>query len=493
MKTYAQKTKKWIATHKLISGVLVLVVLFAGYKLFANPNSKVESFTVKKGDIIQKVIVNGKTKAVNSVNLGFDVSGRVSKSFVDVGSRVVVGQQLVVLDSGEIYASLLKAQANLASEEVKLDELKKGTRPEEIAVSETSVANSKTALIDAQVNLKNKVINAITNDVDQLFSNPKSNTPQFNLPMTSGQLKIDIVAGRVLVEEILNNWQVGVSEINLPKIKTFLDNVASAVNRETPSSTMTQTTLDSHRANISGAISAVITAEGTLNDAKSALTLAEKNLDLKKSGSTPETIKAQEAKVLQMQADVQSINVQLNKMTLRSPQNGIVTVQEAKTGETVTSGKIIVSIISDSDLEIESNVSEISVGKVSIGNAVIITFDAFPGEVFLGTVSYIEPGETIIDGVVNYKVTIAFKEKYPQMKSGLTSKLEIITGEKKDVVVIPQYSIITKEDGSTFVSKQVGKDSVEVPVTLGLRGQDGFVEVLSGPSLGEVINTQSLE
>lgn len=486
MKKKVNTIKDLILKHKLISVVVLLVVVFVGYQILGKNGNKKETLIVKRGDVTQKVIVNGKTKPINAVDLGFQVNGTVSRALVSIGSRVTTGQSLVSLDSSELNAQYLKAQANLASEKAKLDEVKKGTRPEEIAVSETSVVNAKTALLDAQKNLKNKVIDAVNNDIDQLFINPRSNNPQFILPITGPQLRTDILSGRVEIETIINNWQLDISSENLTKIKNFIDNVALAVNRETPSSVATQTMLDTYRASISSARNAVITADGTLNDVKSALTLAEKNLALKKSGSTPEAISSQEAKVLQADADLQNVAAQLSKTSLRSPQNGVVTKQEAKVGEVVTPGKVIVSIISDNKLEIESNVSEISIGKVAIGNPADIKFDAFPGELFKGKVTYIEPGETIIDGVVNYKVTVAFVEEYPQIKSGLTSKLDIITGIKSGVLNIPQYVLITKEDG-TYVSKQVGDKFEEVKVEVGLRGQDGSVEVISGIAEGDII------
>jgi len=488
MKTQIQNTKNYIVDHKKTSGVIFLVLAFIIYKILVPSASKVDLYTVKKSDIVQKVIVNGNTKPVYAVELGFDVGGRVTNVNVNVGSRVTTGQALVSLSSGELYASLLKAQANLASEEAKLDEIKKGTRPEEIAISETEVANAQVSLVDAQNSLRDKVVDVITNNVDQLFSNPRTNSPQFNLQVSSSQVKSDINTGRANVEAIILNWQNDKIDTNLPIISNFIDLVAMAVNMQTQSSGLSQTTIDGYKTSISTAKNTIITNKESLNSAKSALALAQKNLSLKKSGSTPEVVKAQEAKVLQMKAEVQSVDAQLSKLTLRSPQNGVVTVQDVKVGEIVTAGKNVISIISDSNLEMESNVSEVSIGKVSVGNPVVITFDAFPGETFLGTVSYIEPGETIVDGVVNYKIKVAFSEKYTQIKSGLTSRLEIITGEKKDVLAIPEYAL-TKNASGVFVSKLNGKVSTEVPVTLGLRGQDGFVEIISGLNEGDVVET----
>ncbi len=483
-----QNIKNYIVTHKKTSALVLLVLAFAGYKVFSPSTSKTDLYTVKKSDIVQKVIVNGNTKAIRDSSLAFEVNGTVRSSSVSVGSRVVVGQVLVSLDQSALYADLLKAQANVASEEARLEELKKGSKPEDIAVSETEVANAKLTLEDAEKNLQNKVVDVVNNNIDQFFSNPKTTNPQFNLAVNDTQLKNNITNGRYVVESIIQSWTASNIDKNLPEVVKLLDNVALAVNSQSSSSGVSQTTLDAYRASVSSARSTITTARETLNSSRSKLALAEKNLSLKKSGSTPEVIKAQEAKILQNQAQVESVQAQLNKMTLRSPQNGVVTKQDAKVGEIVTPGKVVVTVISDSDLEIESNVSEVSIGKVMVGNEVVITFDAFPGETFSGKVSYIEPGETIVDGVVNYKVTVAFSEKYPQIKSGLTSRLELITNEKKDVVSIPEYAVTKNETGS-FVTKLNGKETVQVPVTLGIRGQDGFVEVVSGLNVGDVVET----
>jgi HlyD family secretion protein len=504
-----KKIIEWAKAHYIMSAIILIVVLFVGYKIFAGNSVAREEVVVSMGDVTQKVIVSGKTKPVDSVDLGFETNGKVVRSFIDVGDRVTVGQKLVELDSSEVYANYLKSQANLASEQAKLDEIKKGTRPEEIAIAETQVANAQTDLNDAMSNMASKMLDAyaksddvIHNNADQFFTNPRTN-PQINLVTLDSQLKNDAEQARFRLEATLLIWKdnvatgktISVSKINadLIEVKNFLDKMATMVNSQTTSSGTTQTTLDTYKASISSArssiltsISTISTAEEKLNSAKSALTLAQRNLDLKKGGNTPEAIKSAEARVMQFEADLQNASAQLKKMTLYSPLNGVVTKQDAKVGEIMTPSQSVVSIISDSDLEIESNVSEINIGKVAVGNPVIITMDAFPGEKFAGTVTYIEPAETIIDGVVNYKVKIAFAEKYTQMKSGLTTNLEIITSVKVGVIRVPQYALVTKDAG-TFVTKKENKKMIEVPVTVGLVGQDGFVEIISGVAVGDTV------
>jgi RND family efflux transporter MFP subunit len=470
-----------------------------------------EEFTVEQGTVTQKVIVTGKTKAVSTADLAFQGNGRVASVAVRVGASVVPGQVLAVLDQASEQANVLQAEATLASETARLEEIRKGTRPEEIALAETTVANAKTALMDAENNFKakatdayNKSDDAVRNNIDSLFDNARTANPQINLPLLNPQAKNDLNLGRAKVEIELTAWSKSAGSIsqsdlanayaNLSLIQDFADKVASAINSQTANTSLTQATLDGYKAavsaartNISATRAALTAAEEKMNGAKSTLASAEQTLALKKAGNTVEAIRAQEAKVLQAEAGLATARVQLSRMTLRSPIAGTVTKVDTHPGETVSSATTVISVISGGDLEIESNVSEISIGKVALGNPVEITMDAFPGKTFKGTVAYIEPAETIVDGVVNYKVTITPTEKYPELRSGLTTNLDIITAVKENVLRIPQYGVI-KKDGQSFVSKQQGKIFVEVPVTVGLIGQDGFAEITSGLTAGDVVD-----
>lgn len=504
------KIKNYIGEHKKTSigvGALLLIILFF---IFNGGNGQAETLTVERGDILEQVILTGKVKPADEVNLAFDRGGKVSNTFVQVGSTVVAGQSLVTLDSSEVYADYLRAEANLASEQARLDELKRGSRPEEISIAESEVSNATTALSNAEDKLRTSLYEAYTksddairNNIDQFFSNPRTSNPQINITINDSQLKNDINIMRFQVENLLVAWDKNPSDTSrativkisndLNTVKVFVDKVAGAVNALSSNSSLSASTVDSYKASVSSVRNSLISAQNSissaeerLNTTQSTLLIAQKNLTLKKVGTSPEEIRAQEARVLQYQASLQAVSAQLAKMTMRSPLAGVVTQQDAKKGEIVSVGTPVVSIISNNNLEVEANVSEISVGKVQIGNQVDITMDAFPGKTFLGTVTYIEPAETIVDGVVNFKITIAFNENYGELKTGLSTGLAIKTAEVKDVVRIAQYAI-TQKDGKSYVSKREGNKLIETEVTTGFKGSDGLVEVLSGLQVGDVV------
>jgi len=276
-------------------------------------------------------------------------------------------------------------------------------------------------------------------------------------------------------------------------LKKFLDNVALAVNALTANSSLTQVTVDSYKSSVSSArtivntaVSAILTAEEKVRAALSSVSLSEKELSLKKAGATSEQLSSQEAKIRQSQAYVARLRLILGKMTMKSPISGVVTKQDAKIGGIVSAQVPLVSIISENSLQIEANIPEVDIGRIDVNDPVRITIDAFPGENFEGRVSYVDPAETIIDGVVNFKSKIEFTLLDVRFKSGLTANLEIQTLSKSNVLTIPQLAIVENDQG-TFVKKLEGNTLRDVSVTLGVRDNSGNIEVVSGLKEGDVV------
>ena len=161
---------------------------------------------------------------------------------------------------------------------------------------------------------------------------------------------------------------------------------------------------------------------------------------------------------------------------------------DGKIGEVISANTIIASVISKDKFQIDANIPEIDIGKISLGDNVSITFDAFPEEMFSGKVIKIDPAETIIDGVVNFKTVIGLDNVDERLKSGLTANLSIETDRKNDVLILPQEALMEKKQG-TFVQKYENGALKEYPVAVGLRDKNGSVEIISGVTLGEnVVN-----
>lgn len=487
--------KLWTRPYVYYLAAVLVIIAGAWYYLGTSGKVALETATVKRGDLIQEVSVSGKVKAAESVNLGFDKGGRISRVSAKVGDRVFLGQTLVELYNADLVSELKEAEASLKSEEAKFADLKKGTRPEDIKIAEAKVDDAKQSLTVYIHDSYTKADDAIRNKVDQFFSNPRSSSPQLNFS-TFSNLEADLESGRIAVESKFKAWSVSLLKINsdsnmyvfaaetlenLKFIKSYLDTVSIAINALEPAPSFTQTQINGYKSDVSTARTNVNTAINNVSGAASALKIAESELSKSLSGSTPEEILVQEASVEKATANVNNIKAQISRTVINSPIKGVVTKQNAKVGEVVTASSAVVSVISDASFQIEANLPEADVSKVKINDKARLTLDAYGSDVvFDANVIAIDPAETIIEGVSTYRITLEFQREDDKIKSGLTANIDISTERKEDVLAVLQRAVLT-QDGYKFVRVQRDDGRVdEIKVVLGLFGSDGRVEIISG-------------
>lgn len=525
-----EKIKKILRPRYIILTLVVILIGWGIYGYLTKRNTlPYDLTTVKKGDISQEVSVTGRVQPAQSVDLAFERGGKVAKVNVAIGDRVVAGQTLAVLDNNDLAAQLLQAKASLAAQQANLDALKIGTRPEELQIARTTVANAEKTLQDVQnkaaTDLNNyyddvkdilndayiKSDDAVNKQLDELFNNGDSNNPKLSfyssMQATSdaefkrrvagtelAQLKQEIDAltyDQASLDLALNN-----GKMHLGKILDFLNSVGVAVN---DSSGLTATTLTNYkyyvntgRTNVNAALTSIsaqiqlIAAQKSTNQsniatAQNTLASAQDQLALKQAGSTPEQINAQEAQVMAAQANVANAQAQLNKTILFSPINGLITKQDVKAGEIMAQNTPIISVMSLAQFEIEADIPEADIAKIKINDSATITLDAYGNNVvFEAKVIKIDPAEIIIDGVATYKTTFQFMQEDARVKSGMTANIDILTAKKTGVLVIPQRAVI-QQNNDQFVQINIGQNKLEQrKITLGLKGSDGNVEVISG-------------
>ena len=568
----------------IVSLIILAGGIVGGYAYFSRDNVPTYDFiVVEKRELIQEVSVTGRVKPAKSVNLAFEKTGKVSLVYADIGKQVQTGQTLVQLEGAELAAELVRTQANvesarstleqyeaaLKSQQAKLEEIKSGTRPEELFVAQTKVDNAQKALADGMVNSDNvkrkadvdlanlyndipniiqdafaKADDAIHKQVDEIFDNDDTN-PQLTFLVGNMQRGIDIISQRQLMTQTFKDLQTIVktlpedqqarstalqnTENKLAAIRDFLSKVLDVVNVALGISQNTINTykanINTARTNINGEIGDVNTqqqaivaqkttnenniavADAKINDAQNTLASAQAELALKQAGSTPEQISYQEAQIKQAEANiaaqgaqikqaqaaVQNIQAQISKTIIRAPISGTVTKQDAKVGEIVSANTSIVSLISASQFEIEANVPEADIAKVSVGNTSLVTLDAYGRDVvFEAKVVAVDPAETIVDGVATYKATFQFAKNDERVKSGMTANIDVKSANRENVIAVPQRAIIRK-NGDQFVRILNGEDFEEVKVETGLRGSDGNIEIISGVSEGDKVITFSEE
>ncbi len=489
----------------------VIIVALIGMVVSSGNGEPPKTYAVERGTITQEVTVTGKTKPVTDIRLAFEKAGTISRVPVKVGDQVVPGDILAELSNTELRAQLAEANANLAVQEAKLAELKRGSRPEDIQVKQTELkkaeqdlANEYQSVFDILNDAYVKADDAVRKDTDDLFTNDEETNPQLTFTVFDTQKEIDAEFKRQQASGELRTWKseldtlvsrptdrtlidqdIAKATAHLLLIREFLNKAMDAVLASASLSATTANTYKSSittaRTSVATALSNVSTQAQTIASQKVTVLKIQDELALKLAGSAPETITAQEAQVLQASANVDVARAQLAKTAIRSPIAGVVTKQDAEIGEIAQPNTPLVAVISTGQLEIEANVPEVDMAKINVGDPANITLDAYGDDVvFAGQVAAVDPAETVVEGVPTYRTTFTLTEPNSAIKPGLTANITVIAERKDGALIIPQQLIIYR-DGKKFVLLHLGKDSTEErEVRTGIRGTDGMIEVLSG-------------
>ncbi len=246
-------------------------------------------------------------------------------------------------------------------------------------------------------------------------------------------------------------------------------------------------------------------AQTKVDTAKEAWQVAKAQLVQVKAPVSAHDVALERAKIKQAQAALDSVKNQIGNSIIRAPINGTIIKVDYEVGEQAQAATPVISMLAKNHFEIEVLVSEADIAKVKINDPAEITLDAFGEDIkFAGKVYFIEPAETEVQDVIYYKVvvaltpgpspTTALRERgalgmnLAGMKSGMTANVIITTAEKKNVLIMPSRAVIEK-NGDRIVRVLVNGIINEALVKVGLRGDEGMVEVLEGVKEGDVVVT----
>ncbi|MDA3802697.1 MAG: efflux RND transporter periplasmic adaptor subunit [Patescibacteria group bacterium] len=243
-----------------------------------------------------------------------------------------------------------------------------------------------------------------------------------------------------------------------------------------------------------------LSAKTRLENAINAKELAQAQYDKVVAPARTEDLSLAQAQVNQAQAALESIEKQIIDAKIYAPLSGVITEINYEVGEQY-SGSVgtMIKMLVDNNFNIEVDISESNISKVKINDKTEITLDAFSDDFVLdGHVSFIEPAQTLISGVVYYKVKVEFndldkvlvetKKRGLNLKSGMTANVVITTDEKDNVISVPSRAII-EENGVKYLRLLVNEEVVKTPVLTGLRGDNGQIEVQEGVSEGSEVIT----
>ncbi|MBQ0821640.1 efflux RND transporter periplasmic adaptor subunit [Microvirga sp. HBU67558] len=156
-------------------------------------------------------------------------------------------------------------------------------------------------------------------------------------------------------------------------------------------------------------------------------------------------VKSAEAIILQRQAKLKDIEIDLARTDIKSPVDGVVVKRDIELGQTVAaslSAPTLFTIAQDlREIDIYANIDEADVGRIKDGQKVTFTVNAYPNRTFEGSVRMVRLSAQTVQNVVTYTAVIGVRNLDQALLPGMTANLQIVTDEREDVLRIPNAAL----------------------------------------------------
>ncbi len=170
----------------------------------------------------------------------------------------------------------------------------------------------------------------------------------------------------------------------------------------------------------------------------------------------------------------------LARTSIYSPRDGTISKLSVELGERVVgtaqmAGTEIVRVANLNNMEVEVDVNETDIVKVTVGDSTIVEVDAYIKREFKGIVTEIAntaENALSVDQVTNFKVKVRIipesyrdltenkSENYSPFRPGMTATVDIITDNRENIIGVPISAIVIKTDTTTTKNKNVIKETI---------------------------------
>ncbi|MBI4758232.1 MAG: efflux RND transporter periplasmic adaptor subunit [Chloroflexi bacterium] len=390
----------------------------------------------------QETIAASGTIEAEESELGVEIGGKVKAIAVDEGTGVHKGDVLLQLDDALLQAQIRQAQAVVDSAKAAYNQLAVGARPEEIVMARAGVAqamawrdgaqkaweNAKAVRsnpqeLNAKIDAARAQLAMAAHQVGQAQANKEAaeylkdqSEPLASLPFREGKQRYNTA-----VYQWWAAWSaLDVALANKEGAERNLDNLLEM--KRNPLSLNAQ--VDAAYAQYQAYVAAADAAQARL----AAL----------EAGATKEQLEVAQAQVRQAEAALGVLLVQLDKLSLHSPIEGLVTNVAVRVGEMAAPGTTVVTVADLDKMRLTVYIPQDQVGRVKHGQGVQVRTDSFPGQVFPGEVVYISPKAEFtpknvqtqkerVNTVFAVRIKLANPEHF--LKPGMPADAQIATGK----------------------------------------------------------------
>jgi HlyD family secretion protein len=326
-------------TRKLITtvGVAVLVSCAAGWYFWPFRGGP-------------KMLQLPGTVEIQEVRLGSKVGGRVEEVLVRESDVVEPGTVLVRLEAPELRATKEQLEGALKAAEADLARAKAGPRLEEKEVA-------RQALAAAQARYERLKNGARAEEKEQAVA--------------------DVARAETEVKWATQRWQ-RVQKLGSPTVtREEMDAAAADLSRA-------QAQLSNARARLDLLVNGSRLED--IAEAEAEMKRAQANLDLLLAGTRPEDIALAEGKVREARGRLAEVEARLDDTVVRAPEKAVIEVVAVRKGDIAQPNQPLIRVLRADDLWVKVFVPEPELGKVRLGQDVLVRVDSYSEKRFAGKV-----------------------------------------------------------------------------------------------------------
>ena len=499
MKKRSKKIAIGVSAGVLVLAVAAVLIVprMAASRAAAAAGGAVETFALAKSNLTQSISVSGVVETAQTTSVYSTLNYPVKEILVAEGDTVEAGDVIAVLDTENLETDIAQAEINygsaranaadsvtsaknaLASAKITLEQRQTALESAEKDLAQAKAdarkpfdsATYDRAVSEAMTTLNRKSADASAALSDYTQARYFFDDYKYQNAITDAQLALDrkkadlanatdeksAAAAKSAVEDAQRGLERAKEDLARAKedaVKAAKDKLDAANHAQE----------DAHRA-YNKALedrSRALRDDGDGNgdkieNAEKALLDAQKQLE-----STEISVKNAENSLAQAQSKTGSggTNVQLQELTLDklarqladgeivAGTGGVITAVNAKVGA-APSGALFV-IDNKDELYVSAKVKEYNLNDLAVGQEIWITTDATGDKKFSAALSYISPKAVSEAGStsVEFEIRATLADPDEAVKIGMNAFLDIITGVRENVYVVPVSAVVTNERGS---------------------------------------------
>ena len=206
-----------------------------------------------------------------------------------------------------------------------------------------------------------------------------------------------------------------------------------------------------------------------------------------------------QAQVAQAQASLKQLEDQLSYTTIVSPMDGVILSRDVEVGDAVSSilvlgstATLVMTIGDTHQVYVQGKVDESGIGQVYLGQPARIKVESFKDKTFLGKVTRIAPLGVEKDNVTTFEVRVSIDNPGGELKANMTANAEILLDEHKNVLTVPEQSVLYDKDRNASVEipdpkQKNGRKKIDIKAGI---SNGTKTEILAGLKPGDTVILQ---